>query len=395
MPNHKSANGQGNLRQRPDGTWEGRLTLGRDPGTGKLIRKSFYGKTQAEVRKKMTAYAAQVDKGIYTEPSKLTVGEWLEIWEKEYNGGVKNRTADSYSALIRNHIRPALGAVKLCALTAPAIQHMYNQKQRERKDDPKGKAGLSSKSIKNVHGVLHEAMQKAVKLGYIHSNPCDGCELPRREKHEIKPLSAQELGVFLQAIKGNKYESLFTVMCFSGLRQGEALGLRWSRVDLQAGTIRVDCQLQKERIKGGGGKYRIVETKTSNSRTISLAPSVVAVLKAQKKAQAQNRLLLGRDWKNEMDLVFTHEDGSHLTTDTTYGCFKRIAKQIGIEAARLHDLRHTFATLSLQNGDDLKTVSEALGHSTIGTTANIYAHVTDAMRKESANRMENLIQSIH
>lgn len=394
MPNHKSANGQGNLRQRPDGRWEGRLTLGRDPGTGKLIRKSFYGKTQAEVRKSMTSYAAQVDNGIYMEPSKLTVGEWLEIWEKEYNGGVKNRTADSYSALIRNHIRPALGSVKLCALTAPTIQHMYNQKQRERKEDPKGKAGLSPKSIKNVHGVLHEAMQKAVKLGYIRSNPCDGCELPRREKHEIKPLSAQELGKFLRAIKGSKYESLFTVMCFSGLRQGEALGLRWSSVDLQAGTIRVDCQLQKERIKGGGGKYRIVETKTGNIRTVSLAPSVVAVLKAQKKAQAQNRLLLGRDWKNEKDLVFTHEDGSHLTTDTTYGCFKRIAKQIGVEAARLHDLRHTFATLSLQNGDDLKTVSEALGHSTIGTTANIYAHVTDAMRKESANRMESLIQSI-
>lgn len=394
MPKRKAANGQGTIRQRKDGTWEGRLSIGRDPGTGKLKQKSFYGKTQAEVRKFMTAFSADLDKGIYTEPSKLTVAQWLDIWQKEYMGGVKNRTADRYESAIRIHIKPALGAVKLEKLTAPMIQSMYNQKHRERQADPKGKKGLSPKSIKNVHGVLHESLQRAVKLGYIRVNPCDGCELPRIDKHEIQPLTDAETGAFLQAISGHKYERLFTVMVFSGMRQGEALGLRWSRVDLKAGTIRIDCQLQKERIKGGGGKYRIVETKTSNIRTVTLAPFVVSVLKAQKKEQAQRRLLFGSDWNNTLDLVFTHEDGRHLTADTTYGCFKVIAKKIGVEAARLHDLRHTFATLSLQNGDDLKTVAESLGHSNIATTANIYAHVTEKMRKDSADRMESLIQSI-
>lgn len=394
MPKRKAANGQGTIRQRKDGTWEGRLSLGRDPSTGKLKMKYFYDKTQSDVRKAMTAFSADLDKGIYTEPTKLTVGQWLDIWHAEYMVSVKNHTSERYESAIRVHIKPALGAVKLDKLTSPMIQSMYNQKHRERLSDPKGKAGLSPKSIKNVHGVLHEALQKAVKLGYIRVNPCDGCELPRIVRHEIQPFSDVQTGAFLKAIRGHKYERLYTVMVFSGMRQGEALGLRWSRVDFKAGTIRIDCQLQKERIKGGGGKYRIVETKTSNIRTVTLAPFVVSVLKEQKKLQAQWRLFWGPEWKNDMDLVFTHEDGSHLTAVTTYGCFKLIAKKIGVDSARLHDLRHTFATLSLQNGDDLKTVSVSLGHSNISTTGNTYAHVTDEMRKKSADRMETFIQSI-
>ena len=394
MAKHKAANGQGTIRQRKDGSWEGRLSLGRDPGTGKLKQKSFYGKTQADVRKRMTAFSADYDKGILDEPSKYTVGQWLDIWRAEYSGGIKSSTIDQYRTQVEQHLKPAFGAVKLDKLTAPMIQKLYNQKQRERTADPKGRAGLSAKSIKNLHSVLHEALERAVKLGYLKVNPCNACELPRIERHEIKPLTTEEVGLFLKAIKGHKYERLFTVMVFSGMRQGEALGLRWSCVDLSAGTIRVDRQLQKERVPGGGGEYRLVETKTSNVRTLTLAPFVVDVLKAQKKAQAENRLLMGAAWKNEWNLVFTHEDGGHLAAKTTYDCFKLIAKKIGIETARLHDLRHTYATLSLQNGDDLKTVADALGHSNISTTANIYAHVTERMRKESAARMESLIQSI-
>lgn len=392
MLKHKEINGRGNLRQRPDGRWEYRIVIGRDSGTGKLIRKSFYGKTATEAQQKMKEASADLVMGAYVEPSKMTVGQWLDTWHSEYMGSVKGRTAERYESAIRVHLKPSLGATKLCKLTAPMIQAMYNRMHKERLADPK--AGLSPKSIKNVHGVLHEALKKAVKLGYIRVNPCEGCELPRIEKHEIKPLTDTDAGKFLKAIQGHKYEALFTVMIFSGLRQGEALGLRWSRVDLKAGTIRIDCQLQKERIRGGGGAYKLVETKTSNVRTITLPPSVVSVLKAHKKKQAEYKLFMGKDWGNEWDLVFTHEDGKHLSSVTTYGCFKVIAKKIGEETSRLHDLRHTYATLALQNGDDIKTVSEALGHTNIATTANIYAHVTDKMRQESANRMEKLIQSI-
>ena len=394
MAKHKAANGQGCLRQRSDGTWEGRVSVGRDPSTGKHKQKYFYGKTQAEVRKKMTAFAAEIDTGSYIEPSKLTVGQWLDLWRSEYSSGIKASTIDQYRTQVEHHLKPAFGAVKLEKLSSLMIQKLYNQKQRDRLADPAGKAGLSAKSIKNMHSVLHEALERAVKLGYIKVNPCNACELPRIERHEIQPLTNEEVGLFLKAIKGHKYEYLFTLMVFSGVRHGEALGLRWSCVDLAAGTIRIDRQLQKERLHGGGGEYKLVETKTSNIRTVTLAPFVVEILKAQKKKQAENRLFMGKEWKNEMGLVFTHEDGSHLSAKTTYDCFKRIMKSMGIEDTRLHDLRHTFATLSLQNGDDLKTVADALGHSNISTTANIYAHVTERMRKESAARMEILIQSI-
>lgn len=392
MPKRKSANGQGCIRQRKDGSWEGRLTIGRDPGTGKLKQKSFYGKTQAEVRRLMTAFSADLDKGIYMEPSKLTVGQWMDIWHKEYLNGVKHTTVSQYSTQIEKHIKPSIGAVKLTQLTAPMIQSMYNAEKRARDADPK--AGLGAKSIRNLHGVLHKALHQAVKLGYLRANPCDACEPPRADKHEIQPLTTEEISVFLKACKGHKYEKLYTVMLFSGMRLGEALGLRWSCVDFENSTITIDHQLQKERVKGGGGTYKLFDTKTSTTRTITLASHVMAVLRETRREQNQYRLLLGTDWENEMNLVFTHENGQHLTQYTVWACFKRIVEKLGFPSARIHDLRHTFASISLESGDDLKTVSKALGHSKIGTTGDIYAHVTDKMRRESAERMEAFIQSV-
>lgn len=386
----KAANGQGSLQQRADGSWMGRLSIGRDPGTGKYKYKYLYGKTQAEVRKKMTAFSAEMDKGVFVEPSKMTLGQWLDIWHTEYLSGVKHTTISQYGTQIKLHLKPALGAVKLSKLTAPMIQQMYNQKQRQRMADPKD--GLSAKSIRNLHGVLHKALDQALKLGYIPSNPCDTCELVRVEKKEIKPLTSQEISLLLHASKGHKYEKLYTVMLFSGIRFGEALGLRWSCVDFERGKITINKQLQKERKKGG--KYSLYETKTSNTRTLTIAPQLVYVFRAIKKEQAQHQLMFGTQWLNSMDLVFTHENGKHLCQSTVWSCFKRLAKKLGFPDARIHDLRHTYATVSLECGDDLKMVSKNLGHSTIGTTANIYAHITEKMREQSASRMEAFIQSV-
>ena len=226
----KSAKGGGTIRKKTvtrNGKeytyWEARVTTGRDPGTGKQVQRSFSGKTQKEVREKMQAAAVEVNQGTYTAPSKLTVGQWLDLWASEYLGGVKPRTVDSYRSTIKNHIKPALGAVKLDALTAPTIQAFYNGLGKPSKD----KLGLSPKSIKNVHGVLHKALQQAVAVDYIRANPADACTLPKVERQELKPLDEGDTARFVEAVKGHPFEAVFLVTLFTGMRQGEVLGLTW------------------------------------------------------------------------------------------------------------------------------------------------------------------------
>lgn len=378
----KRANGDGCIRQRSDGRWEGRYTMGRDPGTGRQVQKSVYGKTKAEVAQKMRAITHEIDQGIYTDPKKITVGAWLDTWHADYLGSVKASTAAQYEYQLRVRIKPAIGAVKLSELTAPMIQRMYNNAV---------KSGLSPKSVRNLHGVMHKALDQAVELQYIRVNPCEACKLPRVEKHEIRPIEGEKISAFLQAIRGTPNEELLFVDVFSGLRQAEIIGLTWDCVDFKRGTITVCKQLRKERVIGGGGEYKFTSLKNDKSRVLMPAPEVFTVLRRVKLRQKENRLKAGSAWSNPMNLVFTNALGGHLCSETVYDNFKRIAKRIGIPAARFHDLRHTFATLSLQNGDDIKTVSENLGHATAAFTLDVYGHVTEKMKQDSAKRMQAFI----
>jgi len=221
MPNRKdtrNAQGGGSIRQRPDGRWEGRYTVGRDPGTGKQVQKSVYGDTQKGVLQKLSKITTVIDDGLYTEPTQRTVGQWLDIWLAEWLGNVKPLTVTSYKMQVRVHLKPAMGAVKLSALNADTIQAFYNTLEKGKE----GKAGLSPKTIKNIHGVLHKALKKAVDLKYIKFNPSSACVLPRWERKEIKPLEETEVSAFLKAIAGHKYEVVYIVTLFTGMRQGEA-----------------------------------------------------------------------------------------------------------------------------------------------------------------------------
>lgn len=380
----RNAPGSGTIRQRKDGTWEARYTVGRDPGTGKQIQRSVYAKTKAEVAKKMRTATHEIDEGIYIEPSKLTVERWFTLWLEEYLGSVKDSTREQYRYHLRVNIRPAMGAVKLTELTAPMVQKMYNDCIRR---------GLSPKSVRNLHGVMHRALDKAVKLRYIRINPCTACEPPRVEKKEIKPIEGDHVKAFLQAIQGHQYEDVLFFTIFSVMRQGEVLGLTWDCVDFKQGQITVNKQLQKKRQVGGGGEYSLVSLKNDKSRTLTPAPDVLKLLRRVQVEQKKNRLKAGRTWSNPMNLVFTNELGGHLVALTVYRNFKRIAEQIGIPSTRFHDLRHTYATLSLQNGDDIKTVSENLGHATVAFTLDTYGHVTEKMKQDSANRMQEFINA--
>ena len=244
----KNAKGGGTIRKRSDGRWEARYTLGMDPKTGKQIQKSVYGKTQKEVRQKLTAITAEIDDGTYQEPCRMTLDEWLDIWLRDYLTGAKPSTAYLYQRQAKLYIRPALGSVRLDRLEPHTIQRFYNSLHEERD----GKPPLSAKSIKNIHGILHKALQQAVLLNYLRTNSANACILPKVIKKEIHPMDDRDTARFLEAIKGCRYELLLKVDLFTGLREGELLGLMWDCVDFDKGTILVNKQLHRSQKKGRG-----------------------------------------------------------------------------------------------------------------------------------------------
>ena len=388
--NSRNAAGSGSIRQRKDGSWEGRYSAGTNPGTGKQVQKSVYGATQREVVEKLTAISAGIVAGTYIEPSKLTLSTWLDIWTSEYLGGVKPRTIENYKSVCKNHLKPGLGSTKLSALSPHMIQTLYNNLQKDSKcKNGKVKQGLSAKTIKNTHGVLHSALAQAVKLGYRRDNPSDAVELPRVIKREMKPLNETATAAFLDAIRGHILEYLFLVTLFTGARQAEILGLQWSRVDFKQGTILVDRQLQR----GARGKNGVDTPKNDKSRVITPAVTVMSALWEQRRRQMEWRLLAGPAWVNS-DYCFTNEIGQTLVHGTISKTFKRVITAVGFPETRFHDLRHTYATAALRSGDSIKDVQENLGHHDAGFTMNQYLHITEQMKQESASRMENYIKSL-
>lgn len=383
--NTRQAQGSGTIRQRPDGRWEARYTVGRDPGTGKQIQKSIYGSTQKEVRQRLQQINVDMDAGKYIAPSAMTIEQWTLAWLEEYLGDTKHTTQISYRQTVKNHIIPALGKTKLQALTPVMVQRFYNQLQ---------KAGLSAKTVKNVHGVLHQALKQAQKIGYIRSNPSEACTLPRTEKKEMQPLDAPEIKAFLQTIEGEKHETLFKVALFTGMREGELLGLQWSCVDFDRGLIIVNKQLARPRVKGD--VYRFAPLKNDKPRTIKPAPYVMEILRAHRSEQIAERLRLGVVWDDGgfPDLVFTEDTGGHLCYTVVLRHFQRAIEKAGLEKRRFHDLRHTYAVTSLLAGDDGKTVQLNMGHHSAAFTLDQYGHVTETMRTNSANRMQAFINSV-
>lgn len=363
--------------------WEARYSAGYDPGTSKQIQKSITGKTQKEVSQKLKAVTTSIDDGTYVAPCKLTVGQWLDIWINEYLGAVKPRTVDLYKGVVEARIKPSLGALKLDGLTPHAVQTYFNNLTRE---------GLAPKTVKNIHGILHKSLQQAVLNSYIRNNPADSTVLLRVNRRDIKPLDENQISVFLKAIQNHEYGDLFTVTLFTGMREGEALGLLWDCVDLENGTLKVDKQLQL--IRGSRGQYQMVPTKNSKARTITIAPSVVKVLHSVRRKQLENKMLYGSA-REDSGFVFTNELGHHLFASTVYKSFKRVMEEIGSPETRFQGLRHSYAVASIRSGDDIKTVQDNLGHATAAFTLDVYGHVTQKMKQDSANRMEQFIQAVN
>lgn len=414
----KRANGEGSIRKRSNGTWEARIMLGVDPKTGKKISKSLYGKTQKEVRDKLAAFQAGENgeersvplpppvapklslpgnsmyahgnvnsgytvNGDYDE--NMTVSEWLDIFQRDYLADLKPGTAVGYSSVIENHLKPALGNIPLRSLRVPVVQKFYNELRAK---------GLSPKYIKNIHGILHRALDMAVRVEFLSRNITSLCIIPRVVEEEIQPLDEPELKKLAESMKGSPFENLILTDIFTGLRAGELLGLTWDAIDFDRGILHITKQLVQTRRKGQ--QYRFGPLKNGKTRIITPAPYVMDVLKKQKADQEKLKSEAGDLWNpgDFPDLVFTHPDGSHFSQPTLWKEFQKLLKDAGIEHHRFHDLRHTYAVNFLRATMDVKTLQVSLGHYSAAFTLDRYGHVVQAMRDESAGKMQNFISKV-
>ena len=359
--------------------WEARITTGRDPGTGRQVQRSFTGKTQKEVREKMQAAAVAVNTGTYITPQKMTVGQWMDTWAADYLGGAKPATVTIYKNNIKNHIKPALGAVALSDLRPHMVQTFINGLE------------MSPASVRLAYKVLHMALEKAVKLEYLPKNPTAGSELPKLEQKEIHPLDDQQVALLLKTAKGGDMEYLITVALFTGCRLSELLGLTWDTVDFKQGTITINKQLARPEHRGA---TPFLSPKNGKTRTITPASSVMTALKNQKRRQMKQQLKVGPLWDNQYHMVFTTEIGEPLDQWKAEKGFSAVLDAAGLVGVRFHDLRHTYAVNAIRAGDDIKTIQGNLGHASAVFTLDRYGHFTERMKQDSAARMEGFMKSV-
>ena len=375
----KNANGEGSIRKRSDGRWEGRYVVGNDPKTGKMIMKNVLGKTRVEVKEKLDKAIQDSKKLDFSQYGEYTVGEWMDIWYDAY-AEVKVRASShqTYRGYIEHHIKPYIGDIKLEKLTPLDLQQLYKRLLTEgrvdRIESKKQPKGLSAKTVRNINQIISSAMKLAVMQKLILSNPTEGCVMPKVEHQEMHTLTADQLGAFLNEAKASGVYNLYYLDLATGLRRGELLGLKWEDIDLDIGVIHVKRQVG--RIEG---VIKELPLKTKNAyRNISIGADAIAMLKEMKE-------------KKVSEYVFPSPTGGPISPDSVMKMLRRVLKRAGLPAIRFHDLRHTFATLALQNGVDIKTVSGMLGHFSAGFTLDTYAHVTTAAQIEAAKTMGNVL----
>ena len=395
MARGRAANGSGmQPRKRSDGRWEARFSAGIDPGTGKVIMKSVYGRTSAEVAEKLRKYTSEVDQNNYLDPSKTTVAEWMTVWLRDYAAvGVKDSTFSQYESYNRLHITPGLGAVQLCKLQPNQVQHWVNNLKRK---DNSSSDKLSRKTVKNIHGCLSIALKKAKELRMIKDNPAENCVLPKKENNpdesdseEMHPLDEKQITSFRNVITGSRFETIFRLALLSGMRLSEILGLRWSRIDFTNSRIKIDSQLLIRR--KAGEPYKLGIPKNSKTRTIKVPHEVIELLRHQQIEQKKLRLAAGSVWNNSLDLCFTDEIGNCIPHSRVEHDFKKYAIQIDYSICRFHDLRHTFAVRALERGVDIKTLSVFLGHSSVAFTLDRYGHVSERMENQLSNIISQMV----
>ena len=367
-------------------SWEARVTTGYT-ADGKQQVKSFSGKTRTEAVEKARKYLAALQAGLIAPDNRITVGEWMTIWVEGLLNHLSRGAAHEYRRKAETYIIPKLGSIPLQQLSPLMVQAFINSFLQPAEDE--GKA-LSPKYIRDIHGVLHVALEAAIEKDLLRRNPANGCSLPKDNSTPRHQYDTRELAAFLQAINGHIHERYYLVLLLTGMREAEVLGLTWDCIDFDRRTIHVRQQLQRDR---DTGEYRVVTPKHGEFRCLAMSDALAAILKEQAKQEQEKQQTCGNCWQGK-NLVFSNPTGSFLSYRTVYDCYKRIVKKIGLPQMRVHDLRHAFAMLALQNGDDVKTVQELLGHKTADFTLKVYAYTTNSAKQTSADRMGDALKEL-
>jgi len=378
---------RGHITKRGKDSYTIVLNLGRDPSTGKRKQQWVSVKgTKKEADKRLSELLSQLDNGIYIKPGKTTLAEFLELWLKDYAWpNLSPKTAEVYEYIIRRHLIPGLGRLTLTQLKPKHLQHYYADKLSNGRID--GKGGLSPKTVRHHHVTLHDALQSAVKWGLLARNPADAVDAPRFQRPEIKIMSADEINRFLEAAKDTPYYAIFYLALFTGMRRSELLALRWSDVDLMLCQIYVSRSLHQLK----DGSIIFSQPKSDKSRRmIALTPSTALVLREHRENIESIKLLQGLTLKDD-DLVFTDFEGIPYRPDTITHAWIKLARKTGLKGIRLHDARHSHASLMLKQGVHPKIVQERLGHSSIQITLDTYSHITPGLQEAAAKIFDESI----
>jgi integrase len=381
---------KGHLTQRSPGSWTIWIDLGTDPGTKKRKQKTLTVKTASkrEAQKELNRILHEMQTGMFVEPTKLTVGDYLQRWLNDAaRATTSNKTFERYEQIVRVSLVPALGHIKLDKLTALQIQSFYRQSLEDgaRKDGRAG--GLSPTTVRQYHAVLRRALQQAVKWGFLVRNVADCVDVPHVEQNEQRALSIAEAKQLFDALEasGSWLHLPVVLAVASGFRRGEILGLTWADLDSTTGLLTVRRSL--EVTNATGIAFKPPKTR-KGARSITLPQFAVTALKKHKAQQSQARLALGPAYQDQ-GLIFARDDGAPHNPDHLSSQYAHwLARRPELPRVRFHDLRHSNATILFQQGEHPKVVSERLGHASVKITMDVYSHVLPEMQVAAAGRLD-------
>jgi len=382
---------RGHIIKRYKGSYTIVLNLGIDPTTGKRKQQWVSVKgTKKEAEKRLSELLHQLDTGTFMRPSKTTLAEYLERWLKDYVWpNLAPRTSEGYETIVRQHLIPKLGSMTLTQLKPEHLQKYYSEMLSSGRCDSSG--SLSAQTVRHHHTALHKALQTAVEWGLLSRNVADAVRPPRAQRPEMHTWEEDDVTRFLEAAKDTPYYALFYTALFTGMRRSELLGLKWNDVDLILGEVSVTRSLHHLR----DGSFVFRQPKTAKGRrTVALPPSAILVLNEHREKQKLDRAMLGILLTDD-DLVFSTLDGKPLRPNTITRAWTMLAARVGVKVIRLHDARHTHASLMLKQGIHPKIVQERLGHSTIAVTLDTYSHVAPGLQEVAAKRFDEAFSTIY